>query len=39
MNIPHVVSDKNKKSIKIKNLLINKIKSYQFKKNNLNFIH
>ena len=38
MNIPHVVSDKNKKSIKIKNLLINKIKSYQFKKNNLTIV-
>ena len=35
MNKLHVVSDKNKKSIKIKNSLINKIKNFQFKKNNL----
>ena len=35
MNKPHIVSDKNKKSIKIKNLLINKFKNSQFKKNNL----
>ena len=30
-----IISDKNKKSIKIKNLLLKKIKSYQFKKDNL----
>ena len=30
-----IISDKNKKSIKIKNLLLKKIKSYQFKKENL----
>ena len=30
-----VISDKNKKSNKIKNLLINKIKSHQFEQNNL----
>ena len=30
-----VISDKNKKSLKIKNLLLKKIKSYQFKKENL----
>jgi len=35
MNKLHVVSDKNKKSIKIKNSLINKIKNFEFKKNNL----
>ena len=38
MNKPHIVSDKNKKSIKIKNLLINKIKNYQFKKSNLTIV-
>jgi NAD+ kinase len=38
MNKLHVVSDKNKKSIKIKNLLINKIKNFQFKKNNLTIV-
>ena len=38
MNKLHVVSDKNKKSIKIKNLLINKIKNSQFKKNNLTIV-
>jgi len=35
MNKPQIISDKNKKSIKIKNLLINKINNHQFKKNNL----
>ena len=30
-----IISDKNKKSIKLKNLLLKKIKSYQFKKENL----
>jgi len=30
-----IISDKNKKSKEIKNLLIKKIKSNQFKKNNL----
>ncbi|MDC0943971.1 NAD kinase [Candidatus Pelagibacter sp.] len=38
MNKLHVVSDKNKKSIKIKNLLINKIKNFQFKRNNLTIV-
>ena len=38
MNKLHVVSDKNKKSIKIKNLLINKIKNFQFKKNDLTIV-
>ena len=31
----HIISDKNKKSSSIKNLLLNKIKSNQFKKENL----
>ena len=31
----HIISDKNKKSSKIKNLLIKKIKSSHFKKENL----
>ena len=35
MNNPLIISDKNKKSLKIKNLLIKKINSHQFKKNNL----
>ena len=35
MNKPKIISDKNKKSAKIKNLLFNKIKNYQFKKDNL----
>ena len=30
-----IISDKNKKSLNIKKLLINKIKSHQFKQNNL----
>ena len=30
-----IISDKNKKSSSIKNLLLNKIKSNQFKKENL----
>ena len=30
-----IISDKNKKSLSIKNLLLNKIKSNQFKKENL----
>ena len=38
MNKLHVVSDKNKKSIKIKNILINKIKNFQIKKNNLTIV-
>ena len=35
MNKPHIVFDKNSKSIKIKDILINKIKNYQFKQDNL----
>ena len=35
MNKPQIISDKNKKSLRIKNLLIKKINSHQFKKNNL----
>ena len=35
MSKPKIISDKNKKSAKIKNLLFNKIKNYQFKKDNL----
>ena len=35
MSKPKIISDKNKKSNKIKNLLFNKIKNYQFKKDNL----
>ena len=35
MSKPQIISDKNKKSTKIKNLLLKKIKSYQFKKDNL----
>ncbi len=35
MSKPQIISDKNKKSIKIKNLLIKKIDANQFKKNNL----
>ena len=31
----HIISDKNRKSLKIKNLLIKKIKSTHFKKENL----
>ena len=31
----HIISDKNKKSAKFKNLLIKKIKSNNFKKENL----
>ena len=31
----HIISDKNKKSLKFKNLLIKKIKSNNFKKENL----
>ena len=38
MNKPHVVSDKNKKSIKIKNIIIKKIKNSQFSKNNLTIV-
>ena len=38
MNKLHIVSDKNKKSIRIRNLLINKIKNYKFKKNNLTIV-
>ena len=34
----HVISDKNKKSLKIKNLLIKKITNYNFKKNNLTIV-
>ena len=30
-----IISDKNKKSQNIKNLLVNKIKSYKFKQDNL----
>ena len=35
MSKSQIISDKNKKSTKIKNLLLKKIKSYQFKKENL----
>ena len=35
MNKPQIISDKNIKSQNIKKLLIKKIKSHQFKKNNL----
>ena len=35
MKKPQIISDKNKKSLRIKNLLIKKINSHQFKKNNL----
>ena len=35
MNKPQIISDKNKKSSKIKNLLLKKIKSNHFKKENL----
>ena len=34
----HIISDKNKKSLKIKNLLIKKINNYKFKKNNLTIV-
>ena len=34
----HIISDKNKKSLKIKNLLIKKITNYNFKKNNLTIV-
>ena len=35
MSKPQVISDKNKKSSNIKNLLLKKIKNHQFKQNNL----
>ena len=35
MNKPHIISDKNKKSLRIKSLLKKKIKANQFKKSNL----
>ena len=35
MNRPQIISDKNKKSLKIKDLLNKKINNYQFRKNNL----
>ena len=35
MNKLQIISDKNKKSLNIKTLLIKKIKSHQFKQNNL----
>jgi len=35
MTIPQTISDKNKKSLKIKNLLIKKLNQYKFKKENL----
>jgi len=35
MTIPQIISDKNKKSLKIKNLLIKKLNQYKFKKENL----
>ena len=35
MSKPHIISDKNKKSLKFKNLLIKKIKLNNFKKENL----
>ena len=34
----NIISDKNKKSLKIKNLLIKKINNYNFKKNNLTIV-
>ena len=34
----NIISDKNKKSLKIKNLLIKKITNYNFKKNNLTIV-
>ena len=34
----HIISDKNKKSLKIKSLLIKKITNYNFKKNNLTIV-
>ena len=38
MNEPKIISDKNNKSLKIKNLLIKKINNYNFKKNNLTIV-
>ena len=35
MSKPQIISDRNKKSLNIKNILINKISSSQFKKNNI----
>ena len=35
MNKPHIISDKNKKSFKIKNIITKKIEANQFKKSNL----
>ena len=35
MNKPQIISDKNKKSLRIKNILTKKIKTNQFKKSNL----
>ena len=35
MNKPHIISDKNKKSLRIKNILTKKIEANQFKKSNL----
>ena len=35
MNKPQIISDKNKKSLKIKSLLTKKIEAHQFKKSNL----
>ena len=35
MTIPQIISDKNKKSLKIKNLLFKKLNQYKFKKENL----
>ena len=35
MNKPQIISDRNKKSSNIKNLLLKKIKNYQFKQNDL----
>ena len=35
MSKPQIISDKNKKSIRIKNLLLKKIKSFRFTKENL----
>ena len=35
MNKPHIISDKNKKSLRIKSLIKKKIEANQFKKSNL----
>ena len=35
MSNPQIISDKNKKSLNIRNLLLKKINNHQFKKDNL----